>query len=424
MVDAPFTEASDLSPAAVGKSRPAEAEGDAPALPLLPEVRGLPLALIRALIGLSLLLLFCGLGLLLFHFRSSLSPALRGWLVLGVLALAWGGYAALPRRLAWKTPTAACLLLCFSWLALLLLYGAWVAPLPLWQLGGLFLVGLLLAPLLRPGWPTLALLAVGTLVELGILWYAVGTGGLALHGLFIWSSLLTALVLWSLGGFWCGMTSRPSFRSFAFLGPLCYALYLLLYAAGMLYPQYFSFPGASGKVPLAEGGLAFGMWLLPMGLLVLLQWKRARQMGRPPFTRAFLLFAGASFLSLPLGLLLASGTPSLPALSVVALYAVCILLYGAEENRSFLILCGCGLFFLSLLSFPTGWGGGALSGGILLFATGALLLLAGLSLRRRRARLLARVEWARRRQMRDREESSSAAASTLEKTSDDGECGG
>lgn len=422
MVDIPSTDASDPAPTEGGESRLAEA-GDAAAAPSVPtEVRGLPLVLIQALTGLSLLMLFCGVCLLLFHFRASLSPALRGCLLLGSLIVMWGGYAALPRP-TWRNATLACLLLCLSWLVLLLLYHVWVSPLLLWQLGGIFLIGVLLAPLLRPGWPAMALMAVGTLAELGILWYGAGTGGLGVHRLFIWASLSTALALWSLGGFWCGMTSRRAFRPFAFFGPLCYALYLLLYVAATLYPQYLSLPGAEGAMPPSEGGLAVGMWLLPIFLLVLLQRKRARQMGRPLFTRAFLLFAVASLLSLPLGLLLSSETPSLFALPVVALYALCILLYGAEDNDTFLILCGCALFFLTLLSLPAGWGGGVLSGGLALLAAGGLLLYAALHLRRRRAVLLARVELARRRQMKDRELSSSVADPASGRRDDGGESG-
>ncbi len=371
------------------------------------EVRGLSSMLVKALMGLALLLLFSGVLLLLFHFRAHLTPTTRGWLLLSFLVAIWGGYLALPRPV-WRTSTVACLLLCLSWLDLLLLYGVWVAPLPLWLLGALFLAGCLVVPLVRPGWPAVALLALGTLAELFILWTGASMGGLAVHYLLIWGSLLTTLALWALGGFWCGVTSRSSFRPFAFLGPLCYTGQLLLYLSVVLYPGYLSLPGERGTLPLSEMLLTVGIWLLPALLLLLLRRKTARLRKVPPFSRPFLLFLLMSFLSLPAGLLLASDAPTLAALPVVALYALSILLYGASSESPFLTVSGCALFFLTLMSLPVEWGGGSLSGGMVFLLVGGSLLCIALRLRRRRALLLTRVAVARRRQQRDREEKSCA----------------
>jgi len=359
--------------------------------------------LVRSLMGLSLLLLLAGALLLLYHFRADVSPLTRGWLLISFLVVIWGGYLALPRP-AWRTSTVACLLLCLSWLDLLLLYGVWIAPLPLWLLGVLFLAGCLVVPLVRPGWPAVALLALGTLAELMILWTGARMGGLAVHCLLIWGSLLTALALWALGGFWCGVTSRSTFRPFAFLGPLCYTGQLLLYLSVVLYPGYLSLPGERGALPLSEMLLTVGIWLLPTLLLLFLRRRVARLRGVPFFSRPFLFFFLTSFLSLPAGLLLASDEPMLSSLPVVALYALSILLYGASAGNSFLTVSGCALFFLTLMSLPVEWGGGSLSGGILFLLVGGSLLCIALRLRRRRALLLSRVAWARHRQQRDREE--------------------
>lgn len=425
MSDFPPTETSEIHPPPSGDGLPGDApSGDAetggtssgdgvsdvphelaPLSDSPGEVRDLSSMLVKALTGLSLLLLFSGVLLLLYHFRVHLSPLTRGWLLLSFLVVIWGGYLALPRP-AWRTSTVACLLLCLSWLDLLLLYSVWVAPLPLWLLGALFLTGCLVVPLVRPGWPAVALLALGTLVELVILWSGAGTGGLSVHYLLIWGNLLAALALWALGGFWCGVTSRLSFHPFAFLGPLCYTGQLLLYLSVLLYPGYLSLPGERGAPPLSEMLLTSGIWLLPTLLLLLLRRRVARLRKVPFFSRPFLFFFLTSFLSLPTGLLLASDEPTLAALPAVTLYALSILLYGASEGSPFLTVSGCALFFLTLMSLPLEWGGGCLSGGILFLLVGGSLLAIALRLRCRRALLLSRVAWARRRQQRDRKEKS------------------
>ncbi|MDO5470473.1 MAG: hypothetical protein Q4F38_04140 [Akkermansia sp.] len=357
-----------------------------------PDVQGIPAVLVWALGGMAVLMCLVAVGLGLGCYWDALPPAVQMTSLLLVPCLLWGGYY-LAARHGHRSVEVAAVFICLSWLVLLILVQCCIHALPLWQMGLVYVAGLLVLPLLHPWRTTILALALGCVVELVLLWWSAAytPGGLSFSGLRM--CLLSCFMLWAVGGCWCILTRRYGYARFGLVAPICYGLFLCAFYAQILLPTHLMPVGSAAS--LTEVGVLCALWALAVLVALPLHVRFARRQQRAVFTYSLLAFAGISLVSVPLVVLLRQPIVS----SLLAfLYAAAGVYYGAEYKFPWLVLTGCVAFFLSAFCIPLLLGVNPLGSAIILLVLGGLFLYAAFLLNARRKRLISSIVLAERKQ--------------------------
>ena len=368
------------------------------------EVQGIPAVLVWALGGMALLMCLVAVGMGLYCYWESLHLAVKVISLLLVPAFLWGGYYAAARR-GMRSAEVAAVFACLSWLVLLVLVQCCIHALPLWQMGLIFVGGLLVLPVLHPWRSAVVALGAGCVVEIVLLWWAVAGENASVGYAWLWICLLSTLMLWAVGGTWCLLTRRRGYAPFGRLAPVAFTLFLCAFYALAVFPQYLL-----GAVELsgAEWGTLSVLWAVPVVVALPLHARFARLQRRAVFTYSLLAFGGVSLVAVPLLLLV--NMPFLTA-PLAFCYALSIIYYGADYKAPWLVLAGCVAFFLSSLSIPLRLGVNPLGSACILLILGALFLAAAFRLNARRRRVLALLQLARNRQEKAAVEASQHEAS-------------
>ncbi|MBQ2380905.1 MAG: hypothetical protein II295_11020 [Akkermansia sp.] len=361
-----------------------------------PDVQGIPAVLVWALGGMAVLMCLVAVGIGLGCYWSELHMAVKVTSLLLVPAMLWTGYAVASNR-GFHSAEVMAVFICLTWLVVLVLVQCCIYALPLWQMGLLYVLGLLVLPLVHPWRSAMLALGVGCMGELGLLWWAAAGQGAELSYEGVWMCLLSSLMLWSLGGVWCRLSKRNGYAGFGRLGSICFALFLgafyaLIILPGILMP-------VSSHLGIAECACLTALWVLPLLLGLPLHMRFARQQHCAVFSQALLAFGGLSLLAVPLVVLL-----NLPLLSagLAFVYAASIVYYGANYKCPWLVLAGCVAFFLSSFCIPLLLGVNPLGSAVILLMLGGIFLYAAFYLSARRRRLLAMVQVARCKQQQDK----------------------
>ncbi len=357
----------------------------------MPEVESIPAALIWSLGGVALLLLLAGTGAVLLRYWESLHMGVQVVSLLIPVLLLWGGYTYAAKR-GMRSGEVVGAFACISWLVALLIWHV-VAGTPNGMVPGvLFIVGVLALAIFFPSRTSVVMLAVASVAEWGLLWYATTAGGSEPAGTELWAGGIALLSLWAWGGFACGLTRHKIYAPYAFLGPLMFSIYLLALQGAVLYLP--PLPGMGWQ----EAGLILLIGLLPLPVFGAVHHLQAKRSGKPTVTLSSLTMMLAMFAALPVGLwasqCIATAVGALPLFA----YAVCLVYYGSMYRRVYFISAGCILAFLSAFGIACGQGGSLLGGGITMFILGAAFLWLTCHFYRRRRQLQQAVILARHRQ--------------------------
>lgn len=356
------------------------------------EVQGIPAVLVWALGGMAVLMCLVAVGLGLYCYWADLHLAVKVVSLLLVPALLWGGYYAAAKH-GMRSAEVAAVFACLSWLVLLVLVQCCLYSLALWQMGLIFVGGLLILPLVHPWRSAVVALATGCVVELVLLWWCLGGMQIGMGRVWVWVSLLATLVLWAIGGGWCLQTHRAGYAPFGRIAPAAFTAFLCVFYLLIMFPQYLL--GEELSLSGAEWAAFAGLWLLPLVAALPLHIHFARRRSRAVFSYALLAFGGLSLVSVPLLLLV--NMPFLTA-PLAFVYALSIVYYGAEYKSPWLVLAGCVAFFLSSLSIPLRLGVNPMGSAIILLLLGSACLVVAFRLAARRRRLLALMQLARAKQ--------------------------
>lgn len=351
------------------------------------DVRGLPAILIWALGGMAILMCLVGVGLALYSCWPQLPVAVQAVSLLLMPGLLWVGYAVAARR-GWGSAEAAAAFACLSWLGILLVWQlcvSWQAP---WAMGLAYLAGGGILVAIRPWKSAVAILALSSVAEILIGREEVMEKGLFSPWGLLWVGAMSLLMLWSLGGRWCSMTRRPGYAAFGWIGPVAFALYLLVYLLVVVFPFFLQPEELQGSLRWEDWQLLVGMWLLPLLLMLPLHVQFARRKSRPVWTYSFLLFYVVTMAIVPVGLDMAIHSPGVLGVPLVFAYAVCIIYYGADYKCPWLVLTGCGAIFLASLGIPLNMDINPLGGAAVMLGLGFLFLYASLRLNGHRRQLL------------------------------------
>lgn len=350
------------------------------------DVQGIPAVLVQALSCMAVVMFLSAIGLGLYHYRESLSTALKIGSLLCVPLMLWGVYYLLSRR-GFRSAEVVAMLSCLSWADVLIIVQTCLYPMPLWVCGLIFLAGLVVVPCIHPWRSAVVALLVGSMAELGLLSFAGVTGQISTAA--VWLGVLALLMLWILAGCWCCLSTRATYRAYRGVASVAFALFLAVYYALVLFPEYLlsSFDG-----PVLNGAMV--LWVLVLLLALPIQVRFARRQNRSVFSPAFLVLFGCALLSVPL--LFVDVWPFITApLSLLA--ALSLIYYGAVYKSTRILLVGCIVFYVAVF-------GNVLRLGIAPMGAAALfMLLSGgsvflaLRLHARRASLLSAVRNVRRR---------------------------
>ena len=355
------------------------------------EVQGLPVVLLWSLGGMALLMCLVAVGLGLYCYWNELPLAVKIISLLSVPAVLWGGYVAAARHGLRSTEVAA-LFASLSWFVFLVLWQTCIYPLELWLLGVIFVGGLVILPLIHPWRTAVVALFVGMVLELVLLWLGVGVES-GRHGTeIVWVSLLSVLMLWTLGGCWCLLSHRSGYKPYGVIAPISYTLFLIVFYALIIFPG--NLIPDSSSLSEAAWVLVAVLWGMPLLLAVPLHARFAKSRRRAACSYSVIALMGCSLVCVPLMLV---DIPLLTA-PMAFLYALSLVYYGAEYRFHWPVLAGCMAFFLSSLSIPLRLGVNPLGSAIILFILGVLVFVITYKLHVRRRRVLAAMAVARSRQ--------------------------
>lgn len=355
------------------------------------DVQGIPAMLVWTLGGMALLMCLVAVGMGLYCYWGELHMAVKVLSLLAVPALLWGGYYAAARH-GLRSAEVAAVFACLSWLVILVLVQCCVHALPLWQMGLIFVGGLLALPLLHPWRSAVVALAAGCVLELLVLWWGIAGEACSLSPVWLWVCLLSLLMLWAIGGAWCRLTSRSGYAPFGKLAPIAFSLFLCAFYALVIFPQYL-------LADLQLSGTAWVMLCLIWGVSVLvalpLHLRFARRRKGALFSYSLLAFGGISLVAVPLLMLV--NMPLLTAPLAFA-YALSMVYYGADYKSPWLMLAGCIAFFLSSLSIPLRLGVNPLGSAVILLLLGTFFMVMAFRLNAYRRRVIAGMQIARSKQ--------------------------
>lgn len=388
-------------PSSEARSESVKSESTADQVPM--EVQGLPIVLLWSLGGMALLMCLVAVGLGLYCYWNELPAAVKVISLLIVPAVLWGGYVAAVRRGLRSTEVAA-LFACLSWFILLVLWQTCIYPLELWLLGVIFVGGLVILPLIHPWRTAIVALFVGMVLELVLLWLGLGVESGYPRVEIVWVSLLSILMLWTLGGCWCLMSRRSGYKPYGTIAPISFTLFLVVFYALIIFPAALM-PGSTSLNGVAWALVAV-LWGGPLLLALPLHVRFAKSRRRSAYGYSAMLLMGCSLVCVPLMLV---NIPLLTA-PMAFLYALSLVYYGAEYRFHWPVLAGCMAFFLSSLSIPLRLGVNPLGSAIILFILGVLVFVIAYKLQVRRRRILAAMTIARSRQTQSSGESSSPSA--------------
>ncbi len=334
----------------------------------------------------TLLMFLSGIGLGLYHFRESLNVVLKICCTLSVPLLLWGGYYLLRLR-GVRSAEVVALLTCLSWADVLIVVQTCLYPMPLWGCGLIFLGGLIVLPCIHPWRSAVVALLVGSVAELGLLSLAGVSGQISAAA--AWLGVLTVMLLWVLAGCWCCLSTRTAYRSYSVVAPVAFTIFLLLYYALVLFPQYLLPDG---------GGLASNvsviLWVGALFAALPLHARFAQRQNRSVFTPAFLGLWGCALVAVPL--LFVADLPFVTApLSLLA--ALALVYYGAVYKSDRPLLAGCIAFYVAVFGNALRLGASPLLAAAFFLLLSALSLYVALRLNARRKSLLAAVHHAQRR---------------------------
>lgn len=356
-----------------------------------------------ALFWLAGLLALEGVSCVLYAYWGSLAVWVQAVLVALPPLLLWGVYMRARRR-GQSPGRMAGVLVCLSWGALLLILHFCVAELPLPLLGLLFLLGAASVPLVSPAAVSFIIAAVATLAAFGALVFTLGMqqpqeGGFP--WVQVWGYALVAPAIWAQAGAWCRLTARPGYAAYGFVAPLAWALFLMLWAGGLIGAQCLHAAGAGELLSCSRVNMVAIIlcWLAPLALLPLLHLRWARHTGRPAATATAIGFWVAHALAAPLGCVAMAHAWALPLAGLLLVgYGVAMGLYGSVYACPHMAPTGCVIAFAPTvcLLFSGALGPAACGGLFLALAIAAVGV--GYRLRRRYQEKLARVQLARQRQ--------------------------
>ncbi len=339
----------------------------------------------------AVLMCLVAVGMGLYSYWETLHKGVQVVSLLLVPGLLWSGYFVAGRH-GLRSAEVAAVFACLSWLVVLVLVQCCVYTLPLWQMGLIYVGGLLVLPVLHPWRSAVVALGAGSVVEMALLWWAVSGAHASMGRAWLWVCLSAMLMLWAVGGAWCILTRRSGYAPFGRLAPVAFSLFLCVFYALVIFPRHLL-----GDVELsgADWGILSALWLVPVAVALPLHARFARRQKRAVFTYSLLAFGGLSLVSVPLLMLV--NMPFLTA-PLAFCYALSIIYYGADYRNHWLLLAGCVAFFLSSLSIPLRLGVNPLGSACLLLLLGCLFLYAAFRLNARRRRVLIQLRLARRKQ--------------------------
>lgn len=340
------------------------------------------------LLGVMSFLMGCGgVWMLLSHYWGAMDSLVRVLTLSAGLVVMWLGYG-LFARWGWVSREVRGLLLSVTCLVSVVCLREALPGLHLWFLGLIFLGGLLLVLALQPGRVAVSVLALACMGELVLLWLSMNTARDVASWALLWTCVLSVLMFWGISGGWCAVTYRSGYSTFSVISPVAFVLYLLVYHAMLLYPQYLRPSQLTGSISAGQWIGMMVIWLVPMCFLLRVQCARAKRTCRPVFAWSFVLYYLVTLLSLPVGLLLLEH--HMPVLGVCVLfgYAACIVCYGASYRMSYFVVLGSLLAFISAVGIPMGIGISYVWSAAVMLTLGAAFLAGALVLSRKRDNLL------------------------------------
>lgn len=358
-----------------------------------PDVQGIPAILVWAVGCMGLLMCLVGVGIGLYCYWSDLHLAVKISSLLLVPLVLWSGYIVAARH-GLRSAEVTAVFVCLSWLDVLVLVQGCLYALPLWQMGLIFIAGLLVLPLLHPWRAAMAALAAGTALEVGLLWWSAVCGHPGTSYELLWVAILTALMLWAVGGAWCQLSRRRGYAAFGSVAPGCYGLFLCAFYTIIIFPS--GVLRQTDALSWTMWASLSALWLLPVLAALPLHLRYAQRQHCSFFRYSALCFCFLSLISVPALLLVR--TPLLTA-PIAFAYALSIIWYGADYRSHWMVLAGCVAFFLSCLSIPLRLGINPLGGAVILILFGAVGLYLAFFLAARRRRLLTCMKLARNRQL-------------------------
>lgn len=340
------------------------------------------------LLGVMSFLMGAGGSWLLFsHYWGAMDSLSRVLILSAGLVVMWLGYG-LFAHWGWMSREVRGLLLSVTCLISVICLREALPGLHLWFLGLIFLGSLLLVLALQPGRVAVSVLALACLGELVLLWLSMNTARDVASWALLWTCVLSVLMLWGISGGWCAVTYRRGYSTFSVISPVAFVLYLLVYHAILLYPQYLRPAHLAGSLAAGQWIGMMVIWLIPMSFLLRVQYARAKRTNRPVFAWTFVLYYLATMLSLPVGLLLLEHHMPVVGICVLFGYAACIVCYGASYRMSYFVVLGSLLAFMSAVGVPFGLGISSIWSAAVMLALGVAFLAGALVLSRKRDNLL------------------------------------
>lgn len=340
------------------------------------------------LLGVMSFLMCAGAAVLLYaHYWDPMTSLTRVLTLSAVLVVMWLGYGTFAHW-GWSSREVRGLLLSVTCLISVICLREALPGLHLWFLGLIFLGGIMLVLALQPGRVAVIVLALACLGELVLVWLGMNTARDVASWALLWTCVLSVLMIWGISGGWCAVTYRSGYSTFSVISPVTFVLYLLVYQAMILYPQYLRPARLSGSIAAGQWVGMMLIWLIPMSFLLRVQCARARRTNRPIFAWPFILYYSVTILSLPVGLLLLEH--HMPVLGVCVLfgYAACIVCYGAAYRMSYFVVLGSLLAFISAVGVPLGIGISFIWSAAVMLALAVAFFAGALVLSRKRDNLL------------------------------------
>ncbi len=337
----------------------------------------------------SLVLFLIAVGLIMAYNWYDIPIIVRVGTLLCTPAFLWGIYIAGFRKGS-RAQEIAALLAALSWLDAVFIYQFCIQPLPWWVMGSILTFGLMIIPLVKPLRMAMCSLAIGAVVQYGLMIYDLTTASDYGEWALIWASIVAMTMVWSHIGSWCALTQRKGYDRFAFIGPLAQFVFLLQMIAMLVYSHHLIPAGINEDTTLNQWLAILAVWVVAMLPILPLQRHFAEVCNHPNISNSFLLYWAISIITLPMGLLLVRDVHALILMPLILSYLFSMVYYGADYHVPNFVIMGSIGIFLTVISIPIHIGTGLIGSAIILFILSIAFFMSMTWLNNRRKVLIAR----------------------------------
>ena len=331
----------------------------------------------------SMLLFLVGVGLILANYWDSIPPIVKVCTLLCTPAFLWGIFIA-GFKSGSRAQEIAALLAALSWLDALFIYQFCIQALPLWVLGSILTFGLMLIAYIKPLKMALCSLAVGAVLQYGLMVYDLLTAETYGEWALIWASMMSMTMVWSHVGSWCALAKRKEYNAYGFIGTLAQFMFLLMLIALLVYSSHLIPTCVADFSTMNQWLSILAVWVVAMTPILPLQRHFAEVCNHPNISNSFLLYWAIAIMTLPLGLLLARGLHPLLLMPLILGYLFSMVYYGADYHVSNFVIMGSIGIFLTVISIPIHVGTGLIGSAIILFILSILFFMSMMWLNKRR----------------------------------------